>query len=406
MNRGNGRLVLMLAGVLVVLVVAYVAAGGGADSSVPYSTSSSAPSGLRALATLIDDRGVTVVEQSATIAAQQSIGSGDALLVTAPNLATASELEQFAAAARRGAEVVFLGEVVQGSEGDVGTILEAPPDRELADTASQPAARGACEIESLGNLRQIDVAFTSPIQPAPGDQRCFSGRGGVAVTRSSRGAGHLWTLASPEMLVNARLWPAKEGGGEPLDNASLGLVALGVADAASAPGRTTRVIVTSARPSAGAPTQGSKSLTDLLPLGVQMALLQLVVAVAMYSWWRGRRFGEPVSDAVPVNVAGSELVVAVGDLMRRRGSAALAASALRADARQMMAERLGLPVRGDSDTLVSVVADRTARPLAEIAELLVDPPVGRAVTSTDAVVLLASELDRLRQEALHEQPIG
>ena len=75
---------------------------------------------------------------------------------------------------------------------------------------------------------------------------------------------------------------------------------------------------------------------------MKLALAQLVGAFVLFVWWRSRRLGPPVSERLPVEIAGSELVAAVGDLLRRRGNPQRAAATVRADTRRVLAERLGL----------------------------------------------------------------
>src|SRR3546814_8139145 len=62
---------------------------------------------------------------------------------------------------------------------------------------------------------------------------------------------------------------------------------------------------------------GDESLIDLIPPGVERALLQLGVAFVLYAVWRAIRLGRPVREDQPVRIAGSELVAAVGRLLGR-----------------------------------------------------------------------------------------
>ena len=97
-----------------------------------------------------------------------------------------------------------------------------------------------------------------------------------------------------------------------------------------------------------------------------------------------------------MEIAGSELVVAVGDLLRRKGSPDRAAAALRRDTREVLAARLGATGASD-EVLVRNVAARTGRPVAEVGAAL----VGTApVDSTSSLVQLARTLDSIRTEVL------
>ena len=63
------------------------------------------------------------------------------------------------------------------------------------------------------------------------------------------------------------------------------------------------------------------------------------------------------------------------------------------------------PLGSPAAPLAAVLAARTGRPQAELLALLADPPEGRTVSSTDDVVRLAHDIDQLRSEVLHEQPV-
>jgi len=394
--RGKGVLVGL--GVVAVLVVAWFASSGG-GASVPYGATSTDPDGLGAFTTLVRQRGVTVSERSAATVASADLGPGDALLVPAPDLATGPQRKQFVEAARRGARVLY------GTRPDPSLGFVSPPGRyDLITTPAQPLDRGICDVEALRVLGKVDVAFSYPLEPGAGERSCYRTTEGAVVVVRSEGAGQLAVLGGPEFLVNARLWPDKEQGGKVLDNAAVGLTLLGLG-ATSTVDAPSRLVVVEARPSVGAEATGQRPLSSLLPVGVQLFLVQLLAAVVIYSWWRGRRFGEPVRDHVPVDVAGSELVVAVGDLHRRRGDARAAAASLRAEVRRALCDRLGLPLGSPAAPLAAVLAARTGRPQAELLALLADPPEGRTVSSTDDVVRLAHDIDQLRSEVLHEQPV-
>lgn len=138
------------------------------------------------------------------------------------------------------------------------------------------------------------------------------------------------------------------------------------------------------------------TLLDAVPVGVRWALLQLLVAFALYAWWRGRRVGAPVPEPLPVDIEGSELVAAVGDLLARVGSTARAGAVLRAEARRVLAMRLGLPRDTGADSLSAAVARRSGRSPAEVEAVLFGP----GPNDGEALVVLAARLDTLREEVL------
>ena len=265
----------------------------------------------------------------------------------------------------------------------------------LADTPADPVRRGACEIAELDGLGAIDAAFAGPLDAA-GRPSCYGDGSTALVTREQVGRGAVVTLGGPDLLVNARLWPAKEDGGRPLDNAALAARLLGPPPGGAASAAT--ITFVDPVPSPDAVQGGGQGVVSLLPLGVRLALAAAIGAFVLYAWSRARRLGAPVAERLPVEIAGSELVVAVGDLLRRGGSPERAAAVLRDDLRRRLATRLGLGPGAAAAEVVAIVAARTGRPPEEVASLLLDGAVG----GPDDVVRLAVSLDRLRQEVLHD----
>jgi len=398
---------------LAVAVLVVVVLSGRQSSEVPFDIDSSRPAGYRALATLVRDRGATVSSISARSLLdddQPPTGAGEVLVVPRPDLMGEREFDSVMDAARGGALVV-LGErrtVVSddgAGEQPFGAFAGAGvfPDRILADTPAAPTRQGDCEIARLVGLGPIDTAFASPL-PAVGEppgtgsgseaRTCYGDLSGSYVTEQQVGSGSLVTLGSPYLWVNSRLWPDKENGGEPLDNAAMGLRLLGPsADGASVG---TRITFVDAVASPGTMPNGTQSPMELIPVGVKLGLVQMLAAFGIYSWWRARRLGSVMAESMPVEIAGSELVVAVGDLLRRKGSPQRAADVLRADARRELARRLGVPPDAPPAAVVSVVAGRSNRSPDELRGALADAPV----TGADQLVRLAATLSDIRQEVL------
>jgi hypothetical protein len=276
----------------------------------------------------------------------------------------------------------------------------AVPYRELADTAAFPDPPGRCDIASLVGLGDIDTAFSVQIPVLEGERSCYGTGVDAYFTERSEGAGTVVTMSDPLLWANARLQPAKEEGGDPLDNAATFLALAG-----AGPGTEVRFLDPAAAP--GASPNGTRDPIELLPLPVKLALVQGLVALLLWLWWRGRRLGRPVTEPLPVEIAASELVAAVGDLLRRRGSAGRAATSMREDTYRLLARRLGIPPGAPPAALVDRVAARSGRPPAEVAAVLLDPsqPGGTSVHDTEALLRLAHQLDAIRQEVLDDQPV-
>jgi hypothetical protein len=167
-------------------------------------------------------------------------------------------------------------------------------------------------------------------------------------------------------------------------------------------GESSSVTFVEARPTPGVTPEGTRNPLDLMPYGVKLALAQGIGAFVVYAWWRGRRLGRPVREEMPVEVAGSELVEAVGGLLRRAGSVDGAAQIVRSDACRTLGARLGVPAESGPDALVRLVSARTGRDPAEVGAVLVWGPVG----SAEGLVQLLRQLDSLRTEVLDGQPVA
>jgi hypothetical protein len=390
----RGPLVALVAAVLAVAVL--VVLTSRASPTPAFSIESSAPDGYRALALLAEELGAQVdTAGAASLRPSGAAAGADVVVIPVPSRLDDDEQEAVERLARAGATVVLGGELAPVT--DEWGFMEGPQgaeDRDLADVEASATEPGVCDIAALGGLGAVDAAFAVP-QLVPAAQRSCYGDGTQAlVVQRDVGEGRIVTLADPHLWVNARLQPAKEEGGEPLDNAAMALRLTG-----AAPG--VRLVVLDGTAGSGGAASGARDPLELLPLPVKLALVQAAVALLLYLWWRGRRLGRPVAEPLPVEIAASELVVAVGDLLRRRGSVERAAAVMRFDTRRELSSRLGLPAGAPPDALVTRVAERTGRPVDAVGPVLLDPVPSR----DEDLVRLAHELDSIRQEVLDDQPV-
>lgn len=384
----GGRAAVVLAAVVAVVLLVVLTARAVPDP--PYDPDSPAPLGYGALRELVERNGGTLSTAAPSELRTGDGGIPDSILAALPSRLSEAEQEVLRGLAARGATVVL------------GTPDSAPDplqfgvlgDRELADTEARPVPPGACTIDELADLGDIDVAFAFEQYVPPGARSCYGTPDHAFVVAEAVGEGRIVTLADPVLWSNARLQPAKELGGQPLDNAAMALRLLLPRDGAE-------VVVVGTTASPGSSVTGVRDPVELLPLPVKLALLQGAVAVLLWLWWRGRRLGRPVTEPLPVRISASELVEAVGDLHRRRGSAARAAATMRADLRRELSTRLGIPPGAPVEVLVERVASAAGRPDDEVRSLLSDPSPPRR----EDLAALAAQLDSIRQEVLDDQPV-
>lgn len=391
-TRGRGGFGKLAGVVLVLAGAALVLLTTRASPAPPYSSRSTAPDGYRALVMLAEAHGAEVRTAGPAALAAPDFDSSDVIVVTLPSRLDDESSAALDAIAGQGATVVLGHPLDTGSDGWFAGA--AAPGSILATTPAAPAAPGRCRVEDLRGLGPIDTAFASPTSIGPSDRSCYGDEFDAYVLERDVGPGRIVTLADPTLWANARLQPDKENGGQPLANAAMALALIRPAE-----GVDVLVIESTAEP----PTvvSGSRDPIDLLPVAVKLALAQGVVALVLYLWWRGRRLGAPVAEPLPVDIPASELVLAVGDLLRRRGSAARAASTMRADVRRVLTSRLGIPPGSPPEQLIHTVAERTGRPVEAVRALLWDPVPAR----DEDLVRLATDLDSIRQEVLDDQPV-
>lgn len=414
-GRGGPAIVWIGGAVLALVVVALVVITSRQEVLVAFDPGSSAPDGYRALSILLRERGAEVRSSAPADLDAASATPGSVIVVPDPDLLTTVEHRAALDSAAAGATVV-LGAPRSADDtdaiddedrtdpfaGSAGAGVPTVPARVLADTPAEPSRPGDCDIERLDDLGPIDTAFGPPVPAGARSaevRRCYGDLRGAHVVEQARGSGTVFTLSSPYLWANARLQPDKEEGGEPLDNAAMALRVLGPTPSGATKG--TAVTFVDAVPTAGVAPDGTRNPLQLLPTGVKLALVQLVGAFLLYAWWRARRLGPVVVEEMPVSIAGSELVVAVGDLLRRKGTPQRAADVLRSDSRRELARRLGVPLEAPPAVLVGVVSARSGRDPDHVAAVLDDGPV----TSADALVRLASSLSDIREEVLdHHVP--
>jgi hypothetical protein len=174
-----------------------------------------------------------------------------------------------------------------------------------------------------------------------------------------------------------------------LDQADNAALAVGLL--APSPGAVVHLM----RPSA--PGSGQRSLVQLVARRVKDGLWQLLVAFGLFALWRARRLGRPLVEPQPVEIAGSELVVAVGNLLQQGRRRDAAAGMIRASLRRTLVERLGVPADASAEALAEVAAARTGVDRATVAAALSNT----LPTDDDALVVLARTVELMRNEVAH-----
>jgi hypothetical protein len=270
-----------------------------------------------------------------------------------------------------------------------GTLLVADPSSSLhpgkivGDTQTifgeATVARGDCSIPPLEQLARVDPTGGVLYDAEAADESCFTRDDGAFVVADPRGDGWVVAVGGAGAFVNDRL--------DSEDNAAL-------AANIAVPREGTRVAFLE-RDNPGT-AEGDKSLADLVPTRVRMALIQLLVGFVVFALWRGRRLGRPVPEVQQVEIAGSELVVAVGNLLQKAGRPEVAAERLRADLHRDLTARLGLSPNTPPDVVADLAAARTGADRDEVARALAGP----SPTTPEGLVTAAREVEEVRTAVL------
>lgn len=366
-------------------VLAVLAAGAVALAALDAGTRhglldprSADPYGSRAVAELLEDRGVSTRVVTTAREAADAAGPGTTLLVTEPDrLGTGQRGLLRSAMDLSGGRTVLLapsGHSLPGLAPGVSAESAAGPDT-LTPACDLPAATSAGRADTGDDLR-----YTTAL---PRATACYPSDGHPTLLILPTGTGgDTVLLGSSTVLLNESL--AEEG------NASLALQLLG-----SRP-HLVWYMPSLADSDPGAGTDEDKSLFDLIPAGWSWALLQLFVAAVLAALWRARRLGPLVTEKLPVVIRASEATEGRARLYRKAGARDRAATVLRAGTRERLAALVGVPASQAHDpaALVPAVSTRLGDGGHDVTATLFGP------TPSDdaALVALADHLDALERE--------
>ncbi|MFI5670150.1 DUF4350 domain-containing protein [Streptomyces sp. NPDC051704] len=374
-RRGRGFLICL--GILLVAAVTLAALASGSRHG-RLDPRSADPDGSRAVAELLQARGVTTRVVTTAREAAAAAGPGTTLLVTNPDLLGESQLRAIRSA-------------IDLSGGR--TVLLAPGSPSLPDLAPAARTKGTAFDQHLDPGCALPAAVSAGRADTGGEHRyttdgatgtaCYpsGGHPTLLVLPTGTTGGDTVLLGSETILLNKKL--ASEG------NASLALQLLG-----------SRPDLVWYLPSLADvqdedPAQ-ERSFLDLLPHGWSWAFLQLFVAAALAALWRARRLGPLVTEKLPVAIRASETTEGRARLYRRADARDRAATVLRAAARERLAALVGVPPAQAHDpaALLPAVSGRLTERRQDPAALL----FGTTPATDAALVALADHLDALERE--------
>ncbi|MFE9835117.1 DUF4350 domain-containing protein [Streptomyces sp. NPDC005551] len=372
-TRSRGVLLALVALLVAAVVIAAVRSDARHGRLDPRSAD---PSGSRAVAELLANRGVSTRVVTTTDAARDAAGPDTTLLVAAPDLLTSRQQTLLHTASEHsGGRTILLapgspslGSLVPGVSADPATSF----DSTLSPHCDLPAARRAGTADTGGIRYRTDLEADS----------CYPSDGLPTLLRvpAASGDGDTVLLGAPDILCNDRL--------DEQGNASLALQLLG--------SRPHVVWYLPSLSDTSADDEGEQSFLDLLPSGWLWGTLQLFVAACLAALWRARRLGPLVPERLPVAVRASETVEGRARLYRKANARDRAAGALRSTTRTRLAPLIGVsPAQAHApEALLPALSAHLSHDGQTLHSLLFGPPPG----DDAALIALADQLDALERE--------
>ncbi|KND40836.1 MULTISPECIES: DUF4350 domain-containing protein [Streptomyces] len=362
--------VILLAAAAVIAVIRSGAEHGRLD---PRSADTD---GSRAIAELLDDRGVSTRLVTTLDRASSAVGPDTTLLVAAPDLLTDAQQNRLRAATENSG-----GRTVLVAPGSPSVSTLAPGVTADAALSLDSALRPRCELPAARRAGSADTGGIRYDVTAGAADTCYPENGLPTLVRvpAAEGNGDTVVLGAPDILLNSSL--------DEQGNASLALQLLG-----------SRPHVVWYLPSLAdsAPDAGNRSFIDLLPSGWLWGTLQLFFAAALAAFWRARRFGPLVPERIPVAIRASETVEGRARLYRKADARDRAAAALRSTTRTRLAPLVGVPVSRahTPEALLPALSAHLHGDGQPLRPLLFGPPPG----DDRALIALTDQLDALERE--------
>ncbi|MBE4740264.1 MULTISPECIES: DUF4350 domain-containing protein [Streptomyces] len=333
--------------------------------------------GSRAVAELLDDRGVSTRLVTTLDEARAAAGPDTTLLIAVPDLLTDSQQSRLheATEASGGRTVLVAPGPSSVSTLSPGVTTDAALslDSTLTPRCELPAARRAGSADTGGLRYHVTARAADTCYPEDGLPT-------LVHVPAAEGDGDTVVLGAPDILLNSSL--------DEQGNASLALQLLG-----------SRPHVVWYLPSLSddsAPDSGNRSFFDLLPSGWFWGTLQLFFAAALAALWRARRLGPLVPEKLPVAIRASETVEGRARLYRKADARDRAADALRSTTRTRLAPLVGVPVSRahTPEALLPALSAHLHGDGQPLHALLFGPPPG----DDKALIALTDQLDALERE--------
>lgn len=328
----RGRVVALAAVLALVVLVAVAIRGGGELGREPFDPDSVGPLGYQGVVRLARDLGADVDTSTSDL---DDLDGLDVVVIVQGDL-DADAVAAVSDYVDRGGVVVVLDP----------TSVYAPVGQAVLRDNGASRSRADCDEPALGGVDRLEAPEMLVFAPSEGHRTCFrsldstgfapEAAGPVALLDAGDGT---FVTVDPFLWVNDNLTLA--------DNAALAAALLAPTDGTDVGFLERSRFAT-----------GDRSLWSLIDDGIRWGLLQVVIAVGLFLWWRSRRLGRPVPEPQPVELDGADLVVAAGALLQGSARATEAAGRLHDDLRQVIAARLGVATSVPGPEAAALVAAR------------------------------------------------
>ena len=240
---------------------------------------------------------------------------------------------------------------------------------------------GDCNIAALDGLRGLFVPDGVLYPVGPNEPQCFGDEGQSFVIVRSVGSGTIVGLGDNEVFTNRDLRRA--------DNAGLATALLLPSNGASV----SILLGTGTNQTIADVGSGDDTLFDLVPPSVWMTLTLAGLGFVVFAISRSVRTGKVLDEPLVTPIAGSELVVATGNLMQRAKHASRAGWLLQTQFHRDLCRHLGVDTNAPLDELDQIAATRLDIEAGTVEAVLRSP-----VVDERELLALSTRLERLRKD--------
>jgi hypothetical protein len=350
-----------------------LAAAGGGSSGRALDPEDAAPTGARALATVLGERGVDVESASTIDEVREAAASpADTTVLVHDDALLLDDA--------RVDELLRLADRVVVVDPDLLVLARLAPELgavgEIEGVAAAgcalPAAERAVELEADGTGYEVLDGETLDAE------LCFEVDGAASVVQFDRDGTIVTIVGATAALANDRV--------DERGNAALAIGLLGAADT-----------LVWYLPTPDDVDDAVPTTDELLPRWASPVAVLLLLVGVLAALWRGRRLGPLVVENLPVVVPSSETMEGRARLYARGSARLHALDALRIGTVSRLAARIGLPRSAGVGEVVDAVAALTGRDRAAVAALLVDDAPrddGELVRRSDELLELERAVER------------